>query len=602
MRLLHDLLDLAVKENLFSAFQPVTVHAKLVISADGSARIDAFEKKSQRIEAPVVQRSGTVVRPYKGYDNEEYSLGIVLDKERSAARFEAYWAQTEEFIRASGDHKALAAVQAVMGNRRWLTTARAEIKKFLAKAKAKSQSPHVMLALALEDGLLLERPRIREYFERSLQSSMNDEEGPDTCLVTGRKCNAVVLHDGVQGVPGTGGNFPLISFNQTTSTQGGLEQGFNFPVSPYAMKGFTAAANYIVARNRFNISPSTSGVLWGPSEAPAIAKVIGNSRQEDLQQAWATLESLSGSKEPLHVLFLKGSQGRLAILSYSTVPTGKAVTSLLRFRNHFGTSTSEPSVIGRLRAVTASTGNTKDNESRQILDAMTRVRTIETLLNGEPVPADVYSRIIHALSPSNLMETDRESNKAARKAAYYAALCQLAWFEFVLSIQGIKIPTTRRTWFMTTTEEPKVEQFVIPRSPGAVRMDEYFIGRLIAIEEEVRRQAHKRSMGGASSLPLASINPAVWYEDHFRRMRTYEEKLARRGIHGTIFTKQASEVITELQNLDLFTRSSPFTSIGRASLCLGYDHQRAFNKAHRRWSYEKKTPKHEGGTEDKAAE
>jgi hypothetical protein len=344
-----------------------------------------------------------------------------------------------------------------------------------------------------------------------------------------------------------------------------------------------------MACSRFNISASTCGVVWGPAESSSIAKVIGTMRQdEDLQQTWASLEPLHASKDPLHVLFLKGSQGRPAILSYLIVPTGTAITSLLRFREHFRTKSSEPSVIGRLRAITPPSGKAKDKESRQIVDGMTRVRTIEAMLQGEPVPSEVYARIIHALSPSNLTDADRGSSKAARKGAYYAALCQLSWFEYVLAYDG---KFKRRYRDMDSTEEPKIEQYVITRAPGAERMDEYIIGRLIALEEAIRYEAHRRHVGGASSMPLATVNPAVWYQDHFRRMRTYDEKLSRRGIRGTMLTKQAREVTVELQSIGTIKQTAPFTPAGRSSLGLGYVHQDAFIKAHRRWSYDSRKAK-----------
>jgi hypothetical protein len=589
MRLLHDLLDYAIQEKLFTPFWAVSVNAKLIIGANGYVGIEPFDKGVRRISVPIVKRTGLVVRPYALYDNEEYSLGVVLDEDRSKQRFDAYWEQTEEHVRKAGDRKALAAVRATMANWRWLKGARATVEKI--QSAMKGESRHVMLALALEDGeLLVERPAIRKYFETTLEDSMSDEDGPDTCLTTGRKCTAVLTHDAIQGVPGAGGNFPLVSFNQATSRQGNLQQGRMFPMSTFAMKGYTAGLNALVANNRFNISPSACGLVWGTKAAPHIARVISLAKQEDLQPAWAALEAFRTSDETLRVLFLKGSQARQAVLSYRTVPTKTAVETLLRFREHFRTDYAEPSVLSRLRAVSPSTG--KDNESRQLIDGMSKVRAIEAMLNGgtgsgeKPmlIPADVISRIVHALSPAHLVD-DRDSAKAAQ----YAARCQLAWFEFVL-FEKPNLPGRRSHM---ENEEPRIDAYVHQKGD---RLDAYNIGRAIALEEAIRGQAHQRDYG-ASSMPMASINPAVWCQDHARRIRTYVEKLGRRGRKGTHFTRLLDEVMIGI-DVTTISRTTPFSAVEQAQLCLGYSQQQGYIKAYRRWQRWQR----EHNTNDKAAE
>lgn len=575
MKLLHDLVDYSERHGLLTPFHTVSVDGCLRLDGKKS-RVEAFDKPL-RIQVPIVKRTSKAIRPYDGYDNEAYVLGIGAGDDDE--RMLAFWTRQEEIARASGDDDALEAITRVREDRSWLAAARKVAVELFAKKP--KQMKHVMLALSIGETRFVDRPHIRTYFERTLTEKAN-EEGPDFCLITGRRCSAVLLHASVPGVPGAGAGFPLVSFNQKTATQYELQQGKNFPVSLYAMRSYTSALTHLLATQSFRVGVSVCGTVWGPPEARAIATVIGSfSTEEPLSEAWAAVEKLaaSGSDEKLHLLFLKGSQGREAILGYDVLSSSAAASALVRFRDCFrvvlrdGTSY-EPTLLAKLRAVTpANLGSRKNKDAGQVLDPVAKVRAIESMLSGSGLPEDMLSRVLSSLTPLDV--ADSESEKTSRKARYAAAKTQLQWFSFAYE----KKP--KRPAMNDPTQKPTLEDFGLsserppPGSPNAKLHDFIVIGRLISLEESITYQAHKRHIG-ASSLPMIGVNLAVWYQDHFRRLRTAIDKLARSGRRGTYFTRQAEEAAAQISSVEQLARTTPLGVIERAAILFGYTKQDAF--------------------------
>ena len=574
MRLLHDLIEYSERQGLLTPFHVVSVDGCLRLGG-ALPRVEPYDK-SIRIQVPIVKRTGQVIRPYDGYDNELYVLGMDDAHEKMLA----FWTRQKEIARASGDAEALAAIERAAGDSSWLADARKAASSLLARKP--KQMKHVMLALSIAEARFVDRPLVRAYFERALAEEAN-EAGPDFCLITGRSCNAVLLHASIPGVPGAGAGFPLVSFNQKTATQHELPQGKNFPVSLYAMRNYTSALTHLLATQSFRVGVSVCGVLWGPPEARPIATVIGSFfTEQPLAEAWAAVEKLatSGSDEKLHVLFLKGSQGREAILGYSAPLASVAAAALLRFRDcfrvvlHDGTSY-EPTLLAKLRAVTpANLGSRKNKDAGQVLDSIAKVRAIESLLSGDGLPEDMLGRILASLTPLDV--ADSESEKVTRKARYAAANAQLQWFAF-----AYKKHEPKRHCMIDPIQKPTLEDFglsperPLPGAPDAQLHDFIVIGRLISLEESITYQAHKRHTG-ASSLPMIGVNLAVWYPDHFRRLHTAIEKLARGGRRGTYFTRQAEEAAAQISSVERLARTTPLGAIERAAILFGYTKQDAF--------------------------
>jgi len=590
VKLLHDLVAYSERHGLLTPFHTVSVDGCLHLG-DREPRVEPYDKPL-RIQAPIVKRTGQVIRPYDGYDNEAYVLGMdgAHEPTDSDERMHAFWARQEEIARASGDAEALAAIERARGDRSWLAAARKATSALFARKP--KQVKHAMLVLSVGGARFTDRPLVRAHFERALSEEAN-EKGPDFCLVTGRPCHAVLLHASVPGVPGAGAGFPLVSFNQKTATQHELQQGKNFPVSLYAMRSYTAALTHLLATQSFRVGVSVCGVLWGPPDARALAAVIGSfSTEEPISEAWAAVEKLaaSGSDEKLYLLFLKGSQGREAILGYDVLRSSTAASALVRFRDYFrvalrdGTSY-EPTLLAKLRAVTpANLGSRKNKDAGQVLDAIAKVRAIESLLSGGCLPEDMLGRICASLTPLDV--ADSESEKAARKARYAAARTQLQWFAFAYGKK--KHAPDKRLCMNDPIQKPTLEDFGLsserppPGSPDFQLHDFIVIGRLISLEESITYQAHKRSIG-ASSLPMISVNLAVWYQDHFRRLHTAIDKLARSGRRGTYFTRQAEEAAAQISSVERLARTTPLGVIERAAILFGYTKQDAFARQLRRF-------------------
>lgn len=561
MKIIEDLLAYAEQHGTFSPFHRVAVQFQLNLSRDGSADVRRLDRVS--LEVPQIKRQGVVVVPYMMYDDESY----VLD---GGPKFDAFWDQTCGALRKCGDRVALAAVEAFLGDASAIKDAKDQFRALLKKTDKGSK-----IALSLDDEFLVDRPRLRAFF-LDQQKDVFAKEGPDLCMVTGRRCHAVRLHPSIRGVPGTGIPVPLISFEADTSRQSGFGKGtgcLSYPMSPYATNGYTTALNDLLRSSSAPIDTTACVVCWGPPEARNIAQAVSPyTKREDREAVWRGIETLKNSESNVHLLFLKGSQGRIAILHYDVLPARDAATSLLRFEDHFGYvergndgrptgRVLSPSIVGKLQALGPSKKNGSGaDEKRQVLSAITKAQTIRAILTGEKIPESAMRSIKARLSP-------REWEKSARdgtKAVPVHAKCQLDWIEFdVNNDDGHYVPKRK---IMEIAKDPELKDYLIDP-----RRDPYRVGVLISLEQAIRSQAHSRDVGGGPSF-LACVNPAAGFRELGRKVTLYRQKLKRHGVPFTRYTNDFENIVGELKDQDLVSRTRPMSDEFKAILMLGYEH------------------------------
>lgn len=582
MRLIADLLDYAEKEDLFTPFVSASIQLRLTIGRTGFVSLEALPKEARSLTAPRIERTGNGIVPYHCYDNQEYVLGIG-GGDKTQQKFDAFWTQTQGMLRACEDRTALTAVRAFVKDKAGLRAAR----KAYAKLAAGKAGQNVMIALAVGSaGLVADRAAVRDHFRREMKREMT-VEGPDICMVTGKPCNAQRLHARIKGVLGTGMPVPLISFDKKTSTQEGFEKGFNYPMGRYAMNGYTSALNHLVATSSAKISDAVSVVFWGPPQAADLARVISPyTTWENRQIAWKAVHAMVTQKgdSDLHVLYLKGSQGRIAVLGYDVMPARSAAVSILRFREHFG----DASVVYKLQSLGA---KRSDGSFFEVVDGMSKAAVIRALLGGALIPEAVLSLILGRIQP---MDWTREEVPPH-------AQCRQEWFEFDLILAGHKPPPQwRKPMPATILEEPRLEDFVLTDT-SPPEMAPYLVGCLVALEQSIKRQTHRRAVGGGPAVHLACSNPAVWYVDFNRKLGHYEEKLG----YSTQLTRLVEDVVVQIKNIEFLTQSTPPSNRQKALIVHGYRQQSSFNHMLGRWSrqeWKRLHPKSETETEDKAAE
>lgn len=599
--LLRALYEYGLSKNLATDNKQAYIGNILRLTRNG-ATLEKLEKL-QKIDVPKEKRSGNV-NPYLGYDSAEYVLGTGRagrkDKE-GRSPFEAFWERLGALCEASGDEDAGRAVRAAVQDAGWLREAR--------KAAGEGN-----IAIAIGDDMLLERRAVRAYLKKTFEDKIGGEDGPDTCLLTGEKCHAAVLHDPIHGVPGTGGDFAFVSFNFPSVSQPGFSQGENFPVSQVAMVTYTSGFNALIATNLAKIGEDTSVVVWGPEGAENIARVVSPyTKNEDRPAAWKAVEKLKSTVD-CHILFLKGSKGRISVLGYERIPTSRVVAALRKFRALYGRLDvefvqDEPKK-GQKRApgyrivrwdkdktsIVQELRNTGPKPNMQPLDDFVKVDAVRSVLLGQAPGKRMELAVVAALQ-------DRQVVKGT-----WTSRAQLRWFEYMrLYDSDVGAEGEDRVTEQTTSEPQQHEYMITSREE---RTTAYVMGQLIAIGDAMRRQYHRgRRLSGnqvISSVNTACMSPAMWFRDFGREVEIYQTRLRASGKVVWPFHKMLADAFQDcikwLLDDQTVTQTRPLPVGKQATLMLGYQHQKNFNKAYAQWSYATRTNgSKESGAPDDAA-
>lgn len=575
--LIHDLYEYAKANDLGTTpFKKEWIDHRLVLGSGGVVRIEEMEKTDllQSVDVLAESRTGGTFS-YALRDTPEYVLGTVdTTAARAEKRFESFWKRTEQMLAEAGDAQALMVVKAAMRDQSW--------KLSMPKLKGR-----VGLAIEGDDRFMIERSAVVECEMEKFRVKLS-AAGDAVCLVTGNACDPVLLHDRIEGVPGTGGATPLISFNQKTAADG-LEQGLNFPICLDVMKRYTSGLNQLLETSAAILSKNTCAVFWGPSEAAAIAAVMSlYTKWEPRAAAWAIIESMRGSTEPLHVAFFKGSKSRIAVLSYEVVKTCDVVDALLRYRDHFAAVLAEqrwtegdaaivPSVAGSFKWRRLE--RTKDEGKKREFDGLTIADAVKSVLFGRRLPRQVTIEMINMLRPIDIV---------GRRAS---AIWAMSWLEF----QDNDVGVTRRTIMKKNgSEEPKVEDIVVVDND----IEAYHLGRLIAMIASLRRLALRRTPGSdkvTEALELAGSCPASYAKHFSRDFEVYSKKATG------ILTRITLEIWQKLKG-DLVRRTVPLDQCDYGSMVQGYMNQTHFNRERSKYLRKMRKMKEKAAAEKAAAE
>jgi len=422
VNLQRDLYDYGDSHDTLSATKIVKCKAILHCSRTGGI-LEILEKPLQ-LEAPVESRTVQVV-PYTGYDTAEYVLGIG-GKSRTDAEgrspYEACWDRHDLLAKEAGDDLALRAIRA---------TRKAGTKKKLAVEG--------LIAIAIDDELLLERRAIKTYLRKVFKKEMKVVGGSAICLVTGEKCEPARLHARVRGVPGCGGDFPLTSWNFQTAAGDGTasprpqrykQQGYNFPIAPRVSATIADTLTVLLKSHGVRIGDCRSVVVWGPEGSESFVKVISPYKVEDRLQAWKNLEKLDAGAM-VHILMLKGALGRISVLSYDVVPVHLAIESLHELQQVYGRRSYEwkeiepgrreprPWAAAEGLSILGEMGRMSENWDHPAVDEGTRCEALRAVLLGKPLPESFKQALLAVINFRDLV-ADRGWARA-----------QLRWLDYI---------------------------------------------------------------------------------------------------------------------------------------------------------------------------
>lgn len=288
---------------------------------------------------PKVDRTNEV-RPNHGFDNLKY-LTQFSDKKGKAV---AWWDQLEEEF---PHHKKVIRETRKAVERGKLTITGGK-KNTTAEVKG-------WVVPALKGKPLVFETKYRAWWRRTAPKYADTLPEVTQCWITGETCHPLRLLPKVARVPGTGGKVPFVSYNETPYSFRGRSQGENFPVSPEAGEAYAACFDYALAYAsgrsfRYGVSVADDQVLMflpgnrAESEylLEALSVLDSYTKEDEVQALWENFHKLKPTAKKVHLILLKGAQGRISILNHTTVTEKELHDNWLKLRelltNRFGQS------------------------------------------------------------------------------------------------------------------------------------------------------------------------------------------------------------------------------------------------------------------------
>ncbi len=503
------------------------------------------------------------------WDKTSYVLGVSATSKRSEQEHEAFKVLHREALAGSED-PGLKALLSFL--ERWTPDDFKENPHFVRQGEDIIDA-NVVFRFNGEHAYLHDRPAARAAWSRQQASGVSASQG--ICLVTGEKSPLARLHPAIKGVNGAqSSGASIVSFNLSSFTSYGKEQGDNAPVSEDAAFAYTTALNHLLRRDANNRQRlqigDTTVVFWvqAPDKAAAeegenLLAAFFDPKDEDAQttqrlhdalqlvRQGRPLRDLGGHLEDGTRIFVLGLAPNASRLSIRFWETDTLAHFAKRLADHFDDLALKPSPWRRppspqLLALTTA----------PIYDGKAKSEDVPPLLAGELARAVLTG----ARYPQSVLGTIVMRFRAdGQITPLRVALCKAVLKRAVRldKEQGRNI----------TQGEPPVSLDTSCTDPG------YLLGRLFSSLENVQRAAlgkqinatiRDRYYGAASATP-ASIFPVLLrnVQNHLSTLRKEKAGLA------VTLEKEIGQIVDALPTT--FPRSLPIEQQGR--FAIGYYHQ-----------------------------
>ncbi len=548
----------------------------IVLDAAGQM-VDVLDLRDKSGKKPLPRLMGVTQPPKRAsniapcflWDKTSYVLGVSATSKRSEQEHEAFKVLHREALAGSKD-PGLKALLSFL--ERWTPDDFKENPHFVRQGEDIIDA-NVVFRFNGEHAYLHDRPAARAAWSRQQASGVSASQG--ICLVTGEKSPLARLHPAIKGVNGAqSSGASIVSFNLSSFTSYGKEQGDNAPVSEQAAFAYTTALNHLLRRDANNRQRlqigDTTVMFWAQASDKSAAEEGENllaaffdPKDEDAQATQRLHDALQLVRQgrPLHDLgghledgiriFVLGLAPNASRLSIRFWETDTLAHFAKRLADHFDDLALKPSPWRRppspqLLALTTA----------PIYDGKAKSEDVPPLLAGELARAVLTG----ARYPQSVLGTIVMRFRAdGQITPLRVALCKAVLRRAVRldNEQGRNI----------TQGEPPVSLDTSCTDPG------YLLGRLFSSLENVQRAAlgkqinatiRDRYYGAASAAP-ASIFPVLLrnVQNHLSKLRKEKAGLA------VTLEKEIGQIVDALPTT--FPRSLPIEQQGR--FAIGYYHQ-----------------------------
>lgn len=379
---LCDYYDVLAQKGLVlpDGYSGVGIHAKIALTEDGEIEsiVDCRENDTQaenkkskkqvplvmklpkRTEKTALDRNIIEHRPRYIfgliYDSKTSSLSTI-EKKDSKKKESDYTINQKLFAKSNLEFIEGINTPLVNAYRRfmeqWVPEDQLKNKILLDFGKELNRDGFAFCLAGRPDKLLHDEPEIKEKWERMYAASAeNDDEPIAQCCITGKYLPIKNVHDKIKGIGGQSMS-TLVCCNNKAEESYGKEQSLNSCISATAVKKYTEALNYLLAKgNHRTFIDKTTYIYWAASGEEACDDIfsalsIGDTMDREHTDKWldsvfkeikhgkATQEIVDGidnidSDVSFYVVGVKPTKSRLAVKCVYRQSFGKILQNTIQ--------------------------------------------------------------------------------------------------------------------------------------------------------------------------------------------------------------------------------------------------------------------------------
>lgn len=526
---LCDYYDVLAKKGLVlpDGYSEVKIQALIALSADGEVtsivdiqkneayttkdepekkKIPEFPKRTEKtaIDANIIEHRPLYIFGLN-YDAKSATLSASDDKDKAKKSHDAFVEKNLEFIEGI-DTPLVNAYRSFIKTWRPEEQERNEI--LLGAGKLLVTGKFAFCLAGRPDKLLHDEPEIKEKWERMYAASTeNNDEPIAQCCITGKYLPIKNVHDKIKGIGGQSMS-TLVCCNNKAEESYGKEQSLNSCISTTAVKKYTEALNYLLAKgNHRTFIDKTTYIYWAASGDEACDDIfsalsIGDTMDREHTDKWldsvfdgiksgrATREIVDGidnidSDVSFYVVGIKPNSARLALKCIYRQSFGKVLkNTIVHYSDmQIGSGGGKPMSVRTICKELVSPKSSNDKVSPALM-----AKLFDVIINGTAYPDALLTAVVRRVKT----DTDDEKNSYIKMNNVRMGL--------------IKACINRSARLKGKQEEIKMSLDLENRDPA------YLCGRLFCKLEDIQRRASNDTLNRTikdAYFSSAATRPAV---------------------------------------------------------------------------------------------
>lgn len=529
---LCDYYDVLAKKGLVlpDGYSGVGIHALIALTEDGAVDsiVDCQETEIYTVKDKPKERKvpKTVMLPKRtektaidaniiehrplyifglNYDAKTAALSASDGKDKAKKSHDAFVEKNLEFIDGI-DTPLVNAYRSFM--KTWKPEEQEHNETLLGAGKLLVTGKFAFCLAGRPDKLLHDEPKIKEKWEQMYAASTESDDAQSAqCCITGEYLPIKKVHDKIKGIGGQSMS-TLVCCNNEAEESYGKKQSFNSCISATAVKKYTEALNYLLAKgNHRTFIDKTTYIYWAASGDEACddifsALAFGDTMDSEHTDEWldsvfdgiksgrATREIVDGidninSDVSFYVVGIKPNSARLALKCIYRQSFGKVLqNTIVHYSDmQIGSGGGKPMSVRTICKELVSPKSSNDKVSPALM-----AKLFDAIINGTAYPDALLTAVVRRVKT----DTDDEKNSYIKMNNVRMGL--------------IKACINRSARLKGKQEEIKMSLDLENRDPA------YLCGRLFCKLEDIQRRASNDTLNRTikdAYFSSAATRPAV---------------------------------------------------------------------------------------------